>query len=78
MAYKRITLMDIYEIIRRWHDQKSISHIAMALNNDRKTIRKYIAIAKDLGLLLMRLLQPYPRVAISTWNLPFNKINSAL
>lgn len=52
MAYKRITLMDIYEIIRRWHDQQSISHIAMALNNDRKTIRKYVAIAKDLGLTL--------------------------
>jgi len=50
MAYKRIIIMDIYEIIRRWHDQQSISHIAIALNNDRKTVRKYIAIAKALGL----------------------------
>lgn len=52
MAYKRITPMDIYEIIRRWHDQQSISHIAMALNIDRKTIRKYITLAKSLGLSL--------------------------
>ena len=50
MAYKRIIFMDIYEIIRRWHAQQSISHIAIALNNDRKTVRKYIAIAKTLGL----------------------------
>lgn len=50
MAYKRIIIMDIYEIIRRWHDQQSITHIAIALNNDRKTIRKYIAIAKAVGL----------------------------
>jgi len=50
MAYKRIIVMDIYEIIRRWHDQQSTSHIAIALNNDRKTVRKYIAIAKKLGL----------------------------
>lgn len=57
MAYKRIIFMDIYEIIRRWHDQQSISHIAIALNNDRKTVRKYIAIAKKLGLSLH---QPLP------------------
>jgi transposase len=50
MAYKRIIFMDIYEIIRRWYDHQSISHIAIALNYDRKTVRKYIAIAKKLGL----------------------------
>ncbi len=42
--------MDIYEVIRRWHDQQSTSHIAIAMNNDRKTIGKYVAIAKALGL----------------------------
>jgi transposase len=57
MAYKRIIFMDIYEIIRRWHDEQSISHIALALNYDRKTVRKYIAIAKARGLSLD---QPLP------------------
>ena len=57
MAYKRIILMDIYEIIRRWHDRQSTTHIAIALNNDRKTVRKYIAIAKIRGLSLK---QPLP------------------
>jgi len=42
--------MDLYEIIRRWHDQQAIAHIAIALNNDRKTVRKYIATATALGL----------------------------
>jgi len=50
MAYTRITLMDLYEIIRRWHDQQAIAHIAIALNNDRKTVRKYIAKATAQGL----------------------------
>ncbi|MEW5971934.1 MAG: IS21 family transposase [Pseudomonadota bacterium] len=49
--------MDIYEIIRRWHDQQSTTQIALALNNDRKTIRKYIALAKLQGLSLD---QPLP------------------
>ncbi len=42
--------MDIYEIIRRWYNKQSISRIAIALNYDRKTVRKYIAIAKKQGL----------------------------
>lgn len=57
MAYKRIIIMDIYEIIRRWHDLQSISYIAISLNYDRKTVRKYIAIANNLGLSLD---QPLP------------------
>ena len=50
MAYKRITVMDIWEIIRRWHNRQSVSHIASALGYDRKTVRKYIEYAKAQGL----------------------------
>jgi transposase len=50
MGYKEITVMDIYEIIRRWHDQQKIAHIAKALGYDRKTIRKYIELAQQQGL----------------------------
>lgn len=42
--------MDIYEIIRRWHDRQSITHISNALGFDRKTVRKYIQCAKEKGL----------------------------
>ena len=50
MAYKEILIMDIYEIIRRWHDKQTITHIARALNYDRKTVRNYINRAKEKGL----------------------------
>src|SRR4030042_4218039 len=43
MAHKRITIMDISELIRRFRDGQKISHIANALGYDRKTVRKYIA-----------------------------------
>ncbi|MFZ5534574.1 MAG: IS21 family transposase [Patescibacteria group bacterium] len=57
MGYKEITVMDIYEIIRRWHDQQKIAHIANALGYDRKTVRHYIKLAQQLGLSLQ---QPLP------------------
>ena len=52
MAYKRITLMDIGDIIRRWHDGQSVSHISAVLGYDRKTVRKYIHLAQQYGLAL--------------------------
>ncbi len=50
MGYKEITVMDIYEIIRRRHDQQKIAHIAKALGYDRKTVRQYIKLAQQKGL----------------------------
>jgi transposase len=50
MAFKKIMHMDIYEIIRRWHGKQPISTIAKATGYDRKTIRRYINIARILGL----------------------------
>jgi hypothetical protein len=42
MAFKRIMLMDVYEIIRRWHGKQKISHISNVTGYDRKTVRRYI------------------------------------
>jgi hypothetical protein len=50
MSYKRIIIMDIYEIIRRWHNNQSISQIAGILNYDRKTVRKYVNHAIATGI----------------------------
>jgi len=50
MGYKEITIMDLYEIIRRWHDQQKIAHIASALGYDRKTVRQYIKLVQQQGL----------------------------
>jgi hypothetical protein len=50
MAFKKIMLMDIYEIIRRWHGKQTICSISQVTGYDRKTVRRYINAAKSLGL----------------------------
>lgn len=50
MAYHKIYIMDIWEILRRWHCKQSINEIAQTLSCDRKTIRKYIRLAIAKGL----------------------------
>lgn len=47
MAYKKITAMDIWEILRRYKAGHSISAIKRALGYDRKTLRKFINIANE-------------------------------
>lgn len=50
MSYNPQGIMNIYEIIRRWHSGHSISGIATALTLDRKTVRRYIQSAQKLGV----------------------------
>lgn len=50
MAFHQISIMDVWDIIRRWHDRHSISQIAQALGYDRKTVRGYIQLAESAGL----------------------------
>ena len=50
MAFKRITMLDVFEILRRWHNDQSITHISQTLDYDRKTIRKFIQAAKARGI----------------------------
>jgi DNA-binding IclR family transcriptional regulator len=50
MGYNPQGIMNIYEIIRRWHSGHSISAIAKTLTLDRKTVRRYIQDAQKLGV----------------------------
>jgi transposase len=50
VGYHEIRRMDIWEVIRRWHDRHSISQISQALGYDRKTIRSYVRLALSIGL----------------------------
>jgi len=50
LAYHEISTMDVWEVIRRWHDRQTISHIARALDYDRKTVRSYTRLATLCGL----------------------------
>jgi transposase len=42
--------MDIWEVVRRWHDRQSVSAIAAALGYDRKTVRRYVDLAQRNGI----------------------------
>jgi transposase len=50
MGYNPQGIMNIYEIIRRWHQGHTISGIAATLNLDRKTVRRYIRSAQQAGI----------------------------
>jgi len=62
MGYNPQGLMNIYEIIRRWHQGHTISGTARALSLDRKTVRGYIKQARDAGLSRDRPLDEEPKV----------------
>ena len=42
MGYRRMTVEDLYDIFRRWHQGQSIKRIARATERDRKTVREYL------------------------------------
>ena len=50
MGYKRMTIEDVYAILRRWHKGQSVSRIAEVEKCDRKTIRKYMQKFDETGL----------------------------
>lgn len=52
MGYNPQGIMNIYEIIRRWHTGQTISSIARTLSLDRKTVRRYIQWAQKAGIRL--------------------------
>ena len=51
VAYKRIFIMDIREIVRRYKDGQTIRSIASTMGYDRKTVRKYISALRAKGIL---------------------------
>lgn len=58
MAFHEISIMDIWEIIRRWHDHQSITRIAHGLGYDRKTVRRYVRLGQSKGLCHSKALPP--------------------
>ena len=50
MATRHIGMNEIVEIIYHWHQGNTIKGIKRSLKFDRKTIRKYIYMAQQLGV----------------------------
>lgn len=62
MAYKPKGVMDIHEIIRRWHAGHHISSISRAMGIDRKTVRSYVRAAEQAGFSRTEALPPQDRL----------------
>lgn len=50
MAFREVHVVEIKEILRRWQRKESFRNISAAVHADRKTIRRYVATAKQHGL----------------------------
>ena len=52
MAYRQTSIMDVWDIIRRWHDRQGVKEIARVTGFDRKTVKGYRRLAQAIGLSL--------------------------
>ena len=50
MARRTFDVVDIIEILVHWHAGRNNTEIAASLNVDRKTVRKYVAVAEAAGM----------------------------
>ena len=52
MAYRPTSIMDVWDIIRRWHDRQAIRDIVRSTGYDRRTVKSYKRLAQSVGLSL--------------------------
>ena len=52
MAYRQTSIMDVWDVIRRWHERQGIRQIARSTGFDRKTVKGYKRLALSVGLSL--------------------------
>jgi transposase len=50
MARRTFTMVDLVELYTHWYAGRSITEVADSLGVDRKTVRKYVAVATSAGL----------------------------
>ena len=48
--YRELTMTDVREVLRRWQAEQSIKSIARGTRIDRKTVRRYIEMAEQIGI----------------------------
>jgi hypothetical protein len=50
MSYRELTMIDVKEVLRRWTAGQTVGQIGRATGTDRKTVARYVAMAKALGV----------------------------
>jgi predicted transcriptional regulator len=72
MGHRRMSVEDVYEILRRWHAGQNVSRIAAVEGCDRKTVRKYLQKLNEAGLRIGKKLPDKERI----WQMIESKILS--
>ena len=65
MAYREVFRMEIAEVVRRWQAGNSQRNIASGTGLSRDTVRKYLAAAKEAGVVQEG--RPPPRTSSTGW-----------
>jgi transposase len=50
VAFHEISIMDVWDVVRRWHAGEGIRKISRDLQYDRKTVQRYTRLARSIGL----------------------------
>lgn len=54
MAYREVTVIEVREVLRQWLVGVAKARIALNIGADRKTVRRYVAVAEREGLRVER------------------------
>jgi transposase len=65
LAFHEISIMDVWEVVRRWHAGEGIRKISRDLHYDRKTVQRYTRLASSIGLFPEAPLPPREEVLAS-------------
>lgn len=50
MSFRELTMIEIREVIRRWQANQSLREVARETGLDRKTVRRYVEVLRELGV----------------------------
>jgi len=51
MAYREVTMIEVKEVLRLWFAGTATKRIAAMLGLDPKTVRRYLGVAREAGVL---------------------------
>src|SRR5262245_16122532 len=50
VSFRELTMNEVREVIRRWQADQSLRAVARETGLDRKTVRRYIEVLRELGV----------------------------
>lgn len=50
MSFRELTMIEVREVIRRWQANQGMREVARETGLDRKTVRRYVDVLRELGV----------------------------